>query len=108
MKKDVREETNIDERMKDFQKTNAIRTGNQYFDSIEASLQSELEDVKRQRKHWLEAMNDGKYPDGKPLGNDLKVNEIVWTMHSLQQLNLYHELGARAIARIAVAFDVDL
>jgi len=98
----------LDERMKDFQRTSAIRTGNQYFDSIESSLLSELEDVKRKRVHWLKAMNDGKYPDGKPLGNDLKVNEIVWTMHSLQQLNKYHELGARASVKIAMAFDVDL
>ena len=109
MKKEItNEEEKMEKKMKEYQRKSAIGTANQYFDSIADSLRRELEDIERKRKHWEKAIANGKYPDGKPLENSLKINEIIWTMHSLQQLNLHHELGARAIAKIAVAFDVDI
>ncbi len=93
---------------KDHQIKWAIEAGNNYFDGVLYSLKSELEDVERKQKHWNNAIANGKYPDGKPLGNDLKANEIIWTIDSLQQINLHHELGARAVAKLAAAFDIDL
>ena len=92
--------------IKEWLQRSARSNGEKYFENVIYSLMSAIAEVERNRDHWIEAMDDGKYPNGDPLGSDLKVNEIVWTVNYLQQLNLHHEEATRVTARLAQAFDI--
>ena len=94
--------------MREWLQRSARDDGEKYFENLIYSLKGVIEEVERNRSHWREAMDNGNYPNGDPLGNDLKVNEIVWTVNHVQQLNLHHEQAARVAARLAQAYEIDL
>jgi len=94
--------------MEEYQQKSARKLAEDYFENVLYSLRSAIEEVERNRNHWREAMEGGSYPDGSPLGDDLKVNEIIWTANYLQQLNVRHEQATRVTAKLAQAFNVYL
>jgi len=96
------------EMRKEWLQDSARNDGESYFNNVIYSLKSTIKEVERNRNHWREAIDNGKYPSGEPLGNDLKVNHVVWNANHVQQLNLYHEQATRVTARLARAYKVDV
>jgi len=90
----------------DYEKIIAIDTAEDYFDQVKHSLKSAMEELERNHKHWKDALAGGTYPDGSPLNKSLIINQVIWTVHTVQQINLHHELAARATAKLAKTFDI--
>jgi uncharacterized protein YeaC (DUF1315 family) len=95
------------EEIKEYKKERAIERGQDYFESVKDTLKRALKEVERNEKHWREAIDNGNYPDGSSLPNELKTQKIERTVNYLEQINLRATDACLAIAQLAVAFDIE-
>ena len=89
-------------------KESAVREGEKYFDQVIYTLKSQIEDVKRNKKNWKLALKGKAHPNGHVPEKKLIVEQIEWNIDAMQQINLYHSLGARAMAVLTTAFKIEL
>jgi len=109
IKKDARKAKTFEEKTVElWMKENAVREGEKYFDQVIYTLKSQIEDVKRNKKHWKLALKGKKHPNGYVPEKKLIVEQIEWNIDAMQQINLYHSLGARAMAVLTTAFKIEL
>ena len=89
-------------------KKSAVESGRDYFENVKDVLQNALLQVESDQKQWEKAINDEPYPDQTtPAPNDLKVKRIEWTVDYLRQINLRPGDAVRAVAKLAVAFNIE-
>jgi len=86
----------------------AIKSGDDYFEHLLNSLKGQIDDVKRNKKHWKDAVKKKTYPDGKQIRKEIIVQQIEWTVHSMDQLNKNTDKAMTAIIRLTKAFNIDL
>lgn len=89
-------------------KESAVRDGEKYFDNIIYTLKSQIEDIKRNKKNWKLAVKGKAHPNGYVPEKRHIVEQIEWNINAMEQINLYHSLGARAIAALTSAFKIQL
>lgn len=103
-----KENAKMDRIVEKWRVKSAIKSGDDYFDNLLNSLRGAIDDVKRNKRHWKDAVKKKTYPDGRQIKKELIVQQIEWTVHAMDQFNKQTDKATTALIKLTKAFDIDM
>ena len=104
----AREQRKIEKGLEQWLEKNAIKNGEEYFDKVIYALKSKMEDVKKDKRNWKLAVKRKPHPNGYIADKNVIINQIIWTMDSVKQIDFHYGDGARAVGLLSTALKIQL